>query len=458
MYEYYTLQHSGKSIKRWNKNESPNEGKENAFKIDKVIILNAEDLKDTNFACAMLSSASQMTTLTPKYDDATKTLTISPLSGSIAMGQLASIFYGNDAADPNICNSQSQFYKFSSGSIPDLSSNGITTDIESLVGNHQPLQLHLSVREGGIVNINWNFQDDNLAGKQFRIPDAIANTKLGLMKDAKLSDYLSISANDKGQFSIKVKNQETGVDFYELTGFFLDPLFGMQAATVMQDKNNFHGIMGLSDQVRDNLFLQDGIYTLWNRNANSPQADGKLPGKNMYGSSPFYMGKANDPKGSWFGVYHNIAAASDFWVFNDKTNGNTYVDTFSVGGVGDLFLIFGNTPDIVISKYQSIVGRPALMPQWTLGWHQSKYGYNNTQDLRDSMQKYLSYELPIDSQWTDIDIMDSFKLFTVDQNRFGDILEFVNSIHYQGVKFVPIIDSGIASRPNEDYLPYKTGV
>lgn len=178
----------------------------------------------------------------------------------------------------------------------------------------------------------------------------------------------------------------------------------------------------------------------------------------MYASSPFYMGKANDPKGSWFGVYHNTAAPSDFWVFNDKTNGNTFVDTFSVGGVGDLYLIFGQTPDIVISKYQSIIGRPALMPQWSLGWHQSKYGYNNTQDLRDSMQKYLAYELPIDSQWTDIDIMESFKLFTVDQARFGDILEFVNQIHYQGVKFVPIIDSGIASRPNEDYAPYKQGL
>jgi alpha-glucosidase (family GH31 glycosyl hydrolase) len=56
-----------------------------------------------------------------------------------------------------------------------------------------------------------------------------------------------------------------------------------------------------------------------------------------------------------------------------------------------------------------MIGNPAKMPQWALGWHQSRFGYNNTQDLRDSMQKYLSFELPIDAQWTDIDIMDNFK-------------------------------------------------
>lgn len=197
-YEYYTLQHSGKTIKRWNKNESPNEGKENTFKIDKLIILNAEDLKDTNFACAMLTSASQMTTLKATYDGPTKTLTISPITGAIAMSQLASIFYGNDAADPNVCNTQSQFYKFSSGSVPDLSSGSASAEIESLVGNHQPLKLEMSIREGGLINIKWNFLDKNLASKQFQVPDNIANSKLAALANAKLSDYITITTNDKG--------------------------------------------------------------------------------------------------------------------------------------------------------------------------------------------------------------------------------------------------------------------
>lgn len=76
--------------------------------------------------------------------------------------------------------------------------------------------------------------------------------------------------------------------------------------------------MGLSDQVRNDIFLEDGVYTLWNRNSKGPKADGILPGKNMWGSSPFYMGKAEDQQNSWFGVYHNSVAASDWWIFNDE--------------------------------------------------------------------------------------------------------------------------------------------
>jgi alpha-glucosidase (family GH31 glycosyl hydrolase) len=141
----------------------------------------------------------------------------------------------------------------------------------------------------------------------------------------------------------------------------------MIQSEVYVDKTNFKGIMGLSDQIRDDLYLEDGVYTLWNRNSNSPPADGLLPGKNSHGSSPFYMGKGTDAK--WFGVYHNTVAASDWWIFNDETQGTTTIDTYSVGGIGDIYIMFADTPDAVITKYQSIVGKPVLQPQWALGWH-----------------------------------------------------------------------------------------
>jgi len=54
---------------------------------------------------------------------------------------------------------------------------------------------------------------------------------------------------------------------------------------------------------------------LWTRDQPSPIADGKLPGKNLYGVHPYYMAKATD--GNWFGVYTNLAQAQDWWVKND---------------------------------------------------------------------------------------------------------------------------------------------
>ena len=55
------------------------------------------------------------------------------------------------------------------------------------------------------------------------------------------------------------------------------------------------------------LFMPDGIYSFWSHDSGTQVQDGNLPAKNMYGTHPFYMAKAED--GSWFGVFVNLAAA-----------------------------------------------------------------------------------------------------------------------------------------------------
>lgn len=69
---------------------------------------------------------------------------------------------------------------------------------------------------------------------------------------------------------------------------------------------------------------------------------------------------------------------------------------------------------------------PVLLPQWSLGWHQCRFGYRNTAQMQDSVQRYLDFVLPIDAQWADIDLMDNFKDFTIDQKRFKGINTFIN--------------------------------
>lgn len=70
------------------------------------------------------------------------------------------------------------------------------------------------------------------------------------------------------------------------------------------------------------------------------------------------------------------ADGSAFGYFLLSSNGMDIVPTSDrlswrvIGGVVDLFLLTGPTPAAVMDQLTQVVGRPAMPPEWALGWHQ----------------------------------------------------------------------------------------
>jgi len=123
-------------------------------------------------------------------------------------------------------------------------------------------------------------------------------------------------------------------------------------------------------------------------------------------------------------------------------------------------IINSNNPDSVVGYYQRIVGKPVLMPQWALGWHQCKYCLRSVQEYQEVVDNYAKHNIPLDAQWGDVDYMHNYQNFKVDYLYFGDLKQYVDDLyHYQNdtrrTKFVPIVDAGIAVRNN--YSTYMNG-
>jgi len=155
-YEHYEFHLSANSLKKWILNEKSQ--KSVGVGIDKLVITNAKDLQDTDFACFTAQKDHVTTNLSFKYDDQDKTLSIFSPRGNINSFTFRDIHFGNSKRNINICNPQSQFYHIKSGKVPSLDRNSATMILESAApGALRDLKLELTLLRTGVVNMHWTF-------------------------------------------------------------------------------------------------------------------------------------------------------------------------------------------------------------------------------------------------------------------------------------------------------------
>lgn len=264
-----------------------------------------------------------------------------------------------------------------------------------------------------------------------------------------------MSENDDGAIVISIKNAN-GAQVFNLNGMVLSKYLNIIDAKAVTLKTS-PGIMGLFERVSSDLFLPDGVYSLWSRDIPDPVETGKPPGNNLYGTHPFYMAQASD--NTWFGVFTNLAAAQDWWIKSDNSGDNNEVSaiTYAAGGVGDLYFMLDKGPNEVTKLYHTIIGNPVLIPQWALGWNQCRWGYNDTDALKAVVKGYSDAKIPLDTQWSDIDWMQDYRDFAYDEVNFKDLPDFISDLHSKDMHYIPIIDAGVAKR-SSGYDVYTDGV
>ncbi|KAL2610194.1 hypothetical protein R1flu_028767 [Riccia fluitans] len=205
-------------------------------------------------------------------------------------------------------------------------------------------------------------------------------------------------------------------------------------------------LYGLGESTRpDGLKLaHNRVYTLWATDIGS-----NIPDIDLYGTYPFYLAMRD-------GVAHGVLLMNSNGM--DIVYGDTSLTYRVIGGVFDFYFFAGPTPLSIVDQYTQLVGRPAAMPYWSLGFHQSRYGYKSLAEVEEVVDRYAAAEIPLETMWSDIDYMDGYRDFTIDQTNYPEekLRAFVKKLHDNYQKYVIILDPGIAI--DESYPTYKRGV
>ena len=142
-----------------------------------------------------------------------------------------------------------------------------------------------------------------------------------------------------------------------------------------------------------------------------------------------------------YGVFFNNPARPVF----DLTGTNRW--SFEAGDDQlDYFIFAGgtnHTPEKVIDRFSELTGRPAMLPKWALGYHQSRHSYGTQQRVQEIADTLWSNDIPCDAIYLDINSQDKVN----DQNvqlalndSFTNVALLVSNVLDRGMQLIPLVE------------------
>jgi mannosyl-oligosaccharide alpha-1,3-glucosidase len=94
----------------------------------------------------------------------------------------------------------------------------------------------------------------------------------------------------------------------------------------------------------------------------------------------------------------------------------------------------GPTPDDIFTQYARLTGTPVLPAHWALGYHQCRWNYVSSNDIRGVQKRFDEEDMPVDVFWLDIEYSDEHKYFIWDKKHFPDPVEMTKDVEALGRK------------------------
>ncbi|KAM4874063.1 maltase-glucoamylase [Thomomys bottae] len=323
------------------------------------------------------------------------------------------------------------------------SSHGATADI-SLKASHinafpstpvNPLRLLMTFHKNEMLQ----FKIYDPSNKRYEVPIPLDIPSVPTSSSAgRLYDVL-IKENP---FGIEIRRKSTGTVIWDsqVLGFTFNDMF-IRISTRLPS----HYIYGFGE-TEHTAFRRDLNWHTWGMFSRDQPPGYK---KNSYGVHPYYMGLEED--GSAHGVLLLNSNAMD--VTFQPMPALTYRTT---GGILDFYVFLGPTPELVTQQYTEVIGRPVMVPYWSLGFQLCRYGYENDAEISSLYDDMVAAQIPYDVQYSDIDYMERQLDFTLSP-KFTGFPALIDRMKAAGMRVILILDPAISGNETEPYPAFTRG-
>ena len=239
---------------------------------------------------------------------------------------------------------------------------------------------------------------------------------------------------------------QTDIDLMSKEGHQVEIKKANHKIQILKELDKEEYIYGLGD--RTGFLNKRGYaYELWNTDNPDPHVDSF---ERLYKSIPFMISLKKD---SIYGLYFNNSYRS-FWDFGKESE--EYLSIAANQGNLDYFIFAGDQMSDIIEQYTHLTGRVPLPQMWTLGYQQSRWGYETEEDVRIVAEQMRRHRIPCDVIHLDIDYMEDYKVFTWNKEKYKDAKKCILDLADIGFKIVTIIDPGV--KVEKGYSVYEEGV
>ncbi|XP_022081306.1 neutral alpha-glucosidase AB-like isoform X2 [Acanthaster planci] len=186
----------------------------------------------------------------------------------------------------------------------------------------------------------------------------------------------------------------------------------------------------------------------------------------LYGSVPYMLAHNSErtvgllwlnAAETWIDISSNTADKSMFNRMLDLVRDTEVpqVDThwFSESGILDVFFFMGPTAEEVMYQYALVTGMPQFPPLFAIAYHQSRWNYNDEDDVKSVDAKFDEHDIPCDVIWLDIEHTDGKRYMTWDSHKFSHPEEMQNQVAAKGRKFVASADPHL--KRDDNYRMYR---